>query len=38
MELSYLAKGMKKFPAGGANCWESISYFVNNSLALVNLI
>jgi len=34
MELSYLAKGVKKFPAGGANRWESISYFVNNSLAL----
>lgn len=34
MELSYLAKGMKKFPAGGANRWESISYFINNGLSL----
>jgi DnaJ family protein C protein 2 len=33
-ELSYLAKAVKKFPAGGANRWESISYFINNTLSL----
>jgi len=29
-ELSALAKGVKKYPAGGANRWETISNFINN--------
>lgn len=29
-ELSALAKAVKKYPAGGANRWETIALFVNN--------
>merc|ERR1740139_1234282 len=29
-ELSALAKAVKKYPAGGANRWETISLFINN--------
>jgi DnaJ family protein C protein 2 len=29
-EMSALAKGVKKYPAGGANRWEAITLFVNN--------
>ena len=29
-ELSALAKAVKKYPAGGANRWETITSFVNN--------
>mmetsp|Transcript_19652 Transcript_19652/g.27796 ORF Transcript_19652/g.27796 Transcript_19652/m.27796 type:complete len:340 (-) Transcript_19652:287-1306(-) len=29
-ELSALAKAIKKYPAGGANRWETIALFVNN--------
>ena len=29
-ELSALAKGVKKFPPGGANRWDTIALFVNN--------
>lgn len=29
-ELSALAKGVKKYPPGGANRWDSIALFVNN--------
>lgn len=36
-ELSCLAKAVKKFPAGGANRWESISLFINNTLSLSDL-
>jgi len=35
-ELSSLAKAIKKFPAGGANRWETVANFVNNSLQLKN--
>ncbi|KAL3900825.1 MAG: hypothetical protein SGARI_006164, partial [Bacillariaceae sp.] len=30
-ELSALAKGVKKFPPGGANRWDQISNYINNS-------
>jgi len=33
-ELSTLAKAVKKYPAGGANRWETIAMFLNNALAL----
>jgi len=29
-ELSALAKGVKKFPPGGANRWDQIAHYVNN--------
>ena len=29
-ELAALAKAVKKYPAGGANRWESIALFINN--------
>lgn len=29
-ELSALAKGVKKFPAGGANRWDQIASYINN--------
>lgn len=29
-ELSALARGVKKYPAGGANRWDQIALFVNN--------
>ena len=29
-ELSTLAKAIKKYPAGGANRWETITLFINN--------
>lgn len=29
-ELSALAKAVKKYPAGGANRWETITLFINN--------
>jgi len=29
-ELSALAKGVKKYPPGGANRWEGIAMFINN--------
>jgi DnaJ family protein C protein 2 len=29
-EMSALAKGIKKFPAGGANRWDQIANYVNN--------
>lgn len=31
-ELSALAKGVKKYPPGGANRWETIALFINNLL------
>ena len=30
-ELSALAKGVKKFPPGGANRWDQIANYINNS-------
>jgi DnaJ family protein C protein 2 len=30
-ELSALAKGIKKFPPGGANRWDQIANYINNS-------
>ena len=29
-ELSALAKGVKKYPPGGANRWDQIAHFINN--------
>lgn len=36
-EISALAKGVKKYPAGGANRWETIATFVNNICKLQDL-
>lgn len=33
-ELSALAKGVKKYPPGGANRWDTIALFINNLLSL----
>lgn len=33
-ELSALAKGVKKYPPGGSNRWETIAQFLNNLLKL----
>ena len=33
-EISALAKAVKKYPAGGANRWETIAQFINNLLKL----
>mmetsp|Transcript_9667 Transcript_9667/g.14527 ORF Transcript_9667/g.14527 Transcript_9667/m.14527 type:complete len:621 (-) Transcript_9667:97-1959(-) len=33
-EISALAKAVRKYPAGGANRWETIATFVNNLLRL----
>jgi len=37
LELSALAKAVKKYPSGGANRWESIALFINNLCRLQDL-
>jgi DnaJ family protein C protein 2 len=35
-EISWLAKGAKKFPAGSANRWETVANYINQQMRLPN--
>mmetsp|Transcript_30572 Transcript_30572/g.39397 ORF Transcript_30572/g.39397 Transcript_30572/m.39397 type:complete len:641 (-) Transcript_30572:232-2154(-) len=35
-ELSWLAKGARKFPAGSANRWETVANYINQQMRLAN--